>query len=68
MAKAEESIRSSINKLEKAAEVANYEIKVPKEVRIANAEKLAQFKGELAKLAEAKIALNHIVKGTEAAT
>lgn len=41
--------------------VPSYENKVPEEVRIANNEKLNQFKGELLKLQEARIALSHVL-------
>lgn len=58
IAKKQEQLNTTVTKLEKDASKADYESKVPEDVRVANKEKLDAAIGELAKLKIAETALN----------
>lgn len=58
IAKKQEQLNTTVSKLEKDASKADYESKVPEDVRVANKEKLDAAIGELAKLKIAETALN----------
>jgi valyl-tRNA synthetase len=60
LAKRQEQLNTTVSKLEKDASKADYESKVPEEVRVANKEKLDAAIGELAKLKIAEIALKEM--------
>lgn len=55
--KKKESLDSIVQKLKKAMASADYEVKVPVDVRTANSEKLINSEGELDRLGEAMEAL-----------
>jgi valyl-tRNA synthetase len=57
LAKRQEQLNTTVSKLEKDSSKADYESKVPEEVRVANKEKLDAAIGELAKLKIAETAL-----------
>jgi len=58
LSKKEEFLRGSIVKLEQAMSVADYETKVPEEVRAANTDKMAASRGELERLTQAMASLH----------
>lgn len=53
VAKKQEVLKSSLEKLKKSMEIKDYAKKVPKEVQEANAEKVAQMETEIVRLSEA---------------
>lgn len=57
LAKRREMLHNTVSKLEKDASKADYEVKVPEDVRAANKEKLEASIGELEKLKIAEEAL-----------
>lgn len=57
LSKKEEFLQQSITKLEQTLSMADYESKVPEDVRQANSEKLATSRGELERLVQAMASL-----------
>lgn len=61
LSKKEEFLQQSITKLEQTLSMADYESKVPEDVRQANSEKLATSRGELERLVQAMASLRTMV-------